>query len=613
MPESLADRYFTLIDKIVKITLKGQIRSKEQVYQMLTQEIDRGTGEIFERCLSERLSEVQYQVDNGLEPATATRRLRAIKTIEKEWERWQKENRISSAIAGGVAQITTAAPDRRLLILTRVIDPNRQDPLTLDQLQQLAQALQQSGGDPEMQEELQLFANGIDRGIKAWRRLQDNLVSWMYDQSQGSLGFDRTQSGPWALWAKLVKSPLPQQLFGSLALNQSIEEVAAQPTSDISVSWIELAVILQCLQRGLVQFFDQRVYDAKLGAQLSISTFLTFAVIWSRLGNGFNQASMGRLYADSSFQIALQILRSFSGREYFPLYGGIFASFTGEVLKDAIEYLDQPLQRVEGTDGKARILTLLGYSLRARGQYDRAISFHEQALAITQTEGDRPCEIASYNHLSRIYVAQKNYAEAINYSQRALIFSRQAGDRLGEANALSNLGYSQVLQGQQLERMEPEIYETAISYLEQGLELSKRLQDRQSQSLCLSSLGIAKIILAQFAAAIPYLEESLKAAQFSGDLYLQGLSFAYLAEAYYNLKDENQAIYAGCLGMYLLEQIGATEWRQPAGLVTVLQGKICVETFQVQLSQHRRKIIAVIGVDGYDYIPELLEYYQSDL
>ena len=615
-PVSVGDRYFALIDQIVQITLKGQIRSKEQVYQMLLQEIDSGTGEIFERCLGERLNEVQYQVDNGLQPATATRRLRAIKTIQGEWERWQKENQVSSAIATAVQQITEAEAERRLVALTREIDPNKTNPLTLDQLQQLAQALKQyNTTDFELTQDLQQLANGIDRGILSWRKLEGDLVSWMYDQSQRSIGFGGTpeQNGPWALWAKLVNSPIPQQLFQTLAFNRSLVELAARSASKELVIWVELAVILQCLQRGLVQFYDQRVYNAKLGAQLSISTFLTFAVIWSQLADGFNQTPVGRPYGDSSFQITMQILRTFSMQEYFPLYGGIFASFAGDYLRDAMRYLDEPLRRVEGTTEKARILTLLGYSLRAGGEYERAISFHEQALEIAGREGDRPCEIASYNHLSRICVAQKNYPEAINYSQRALILSRQTGDRLGETNALANLGYSEVFQSQQLERLEPEVYQTAINYLEQGLELSKKLGDRQSQALCLSSLGIAKLILQQPTAALNYLEESWKASQFSGDLYLQGISLAYLAEAYHGLNDRTQAIYAGCLGMYLLEQIGATEWRQPAGLIAILQGQIGKEAFQNQLADSRAKIIAVIGVDGYDYIQTILEKYQNSL
>lgn len=617
-PQSLRDRYLELIDQIVQITLKGQIRSKEQVYQMLLKDIEPGTGEIFERCLDERLSGTQYEVDNNIQPATATRRLRAIKTIQGEWERTAKENRVSGAIAAAVQQIITAEPEKRLSALLRVIDPNQTQVLTLEQLQQLAKALKQQvqpSSDADLKQEVQQLATGLTRGMESWQRLEGDLVSWIYEQNQGSLGFEGVpgQRGPWALWAKKVNSSLPQALFHTLAMNQSLVELAANQFGMEVSSWVELAVILQCLQRGLVGWFDKLIYDSKVGSKLSISTFLTFAVIWSQLANGFSHSVRGRLYADGCFQVTLQILRTFSQREYFPLYGGIFASFAGDYLRDALNYLDEPLRRVEGTQEKARILTLLGSSLRAQGRYDQAIEIHQQSLEIAREAGDKVCEIANFNHLSRTCVAQKNYAEAINYSQRALIFSRQAGDKLGEANALANLGYSEVFQAQQLEQMEPEVYETAINYLEQGLKLAERLGDSQSKALCLSSLGIAKMVLEEPREAIAYLESSLKAAQFSGDLYLQALNLAYLAEAYYNLKILEQAISAGCLGMYLLEQIAAKEWRQPAGLLTILQGQMGAEAFQSLLKQQRSQIIAVIGVDGYDYIPQLLENYQQSM
>jgi tetratricopeptide (TPR) repeat protein len=201
-------------------------------------------------------------------------------------------------------------------------------------------------------------------------------------------------------------------------------------------------------------------------------------------------------------------------------------------------------------------------------------------LEIARTAGDRTCEIANLNHLSRACVAQKDYETAISYSQRALILARQSGDRLGEANALANLGYSEVFQAQQLEQTEPEVYETAINYLQQGLQLCERLGDNQSKALCCSSLGIAYLVLAQPESAIPYLEFGLQAAQFSGDLYLQGLNLASLAEAYYGQQNIEKAIYTGSLGMYLLKQIASSQWRQAAGLLTILQGQMGVEAFQ---------------------------------
>jgi hypothetical protein len=65
--------------------------------------------------------------------------------------------------------------------------------------------------------------------------------------------------------------------------------------------------------------------------------------------------------------------------------------------------------------------------------------------------------------------------------------------------------------------------------------------------------------------------------------------------------------------MYLLEQIASEEWRQPATLLTIIRGQLGADKFHLLLQQNRPKIIAVIGVDGYDYIPELLVKYQESM
>jgi hypothetical protein len=136
---------------------------------------------------------------------------------------------------------------------------------------------------------------------------------------------------------------------------------------------------------------------------------------------------------------------------------------------------------------------------------------------------------------------------------------------------------------------------------------------RQTEALCASSLGIAYVVLEKPEEALKNLAIGLAAAQFSGDLYLQGLNYAYMAQAYWRLSLFNQGVIAGCLGMYLLEQIGSNEWRQPAALLTIVQGQSGAEGFQKLLQQQRGNIISVIGVDGYDYLLELLTKYQRSL
>jgi tetratricopeptide (TPR) repeat protein len=632
----LQDRYLELLDRITDTILKGKIRSQEQIYQMLVAGVQLGTGEIFERCLSDRLNAVQADLDSLKNPdqlfqrespeikqARWQRSQRALREIEKQWERWQQQNRVQGAMATAVRQVMTAPESDRFTALLRAIDPNQQQVFSLSQLQQLAQALKaagESGGDEELHREMQALAAGLDRGLVSCQQLEGHLVRWIYEaSSQQQLGFGDAASGgrnPWAMWAKQVTSPLPQLLFATLAKDGSVvEAIASQPNLGLS-AWVELAVILQSVQGGLVAWFEQQPYDSQWGTAASSSTFLAFTSIWCQLSAGCQQAvainSTNReVLAKGCFQVALQILRTFAKRSYFPLYGGFFALFGDNYLRDALNYLDAPLRQAEGTQEKARILTLLGYSQRVVGQYESARSFHQEALEIAQRDGDRPCEIANFNHLSRIEVAQKNYDRAINYSQRALILARQTGDKLGEANALATLGYSEVFLAQQLERMEPEVYERAIAYLQQGLNLSERLGDAQSQVLCSNSLGIAHVVAGDPQAALPELKKGAKAVQVLGDRYLQGLNFTYQAEAYYSLQDQKLAIYYACLGMYILEQIAASEWHQPAGLLTILQGQIGAEAFQQLLAQLRAEIIPVIGVDGYDHLPELLEERRS--
>ena len=607
--ESLRDRYFSLIDLIVDLTLKGKISSFERVYKMLVEQVEAGTGEIFERCLAQRLETTEAQLETKLK---AARILRALQTIEKQWLRWQSENQVVAEINATAQDILDADPDDYFLATVDALDPNLDEPLSIDELRKLAQSLQAAADrqeNAEIAQEWQQLATGITGGLKSFTALEADLVSWMYGSNSFS-GFGAEKPNPWRIWAQKVSSPLPKQLFQTLAQQQSAIAFARVASNLELRAWIELAILLHYLQRGLVTWFDKQPYNSKFGKELSNSTFLTFAYIWCQLWQVFVDSKPE--LADGCFLAMLQILRTFAQREDFPLYSGIFASFSGEYLQDTLDYFDEPLKQVEGTEEKARILTLLGYSQRTIGAYDKAVSFHEEALEIAIAANDFVCEVANLNHLSRTSVNLKKYSEAINYSQRALIAARQVGDKLGEANAAVNLGYAKVFAARQLDNMEAEDYSEAIRYLQQGVELAKKQGDLQSQSFGCTSLGIAYVILEQPTAAIASLTKGAELAQYSRDVYLQGLSFAYLAEAHYSIEDLGTAIAFGGLAMYLLNQINSIEWRQVAGLLSIIQGQIGQDEFSIILGQKRSQIIGLIGVDGYDYLPQLLAEYKQN-
>ena len=607
MAQSLSDRYFTLIDQIVDKTLQGKIASTERVYIMLQRAIEPGTGEIWERCLTERIAATKAQLDKKLK---AARILRALETIETQYNRLQKANQQQNAIASATQQLLNSTAERRITTFNQIIDLNQQQPLNRDKLQQLAKSLESaanSTSDTQLAQDCQQIATGIMAGLSSFAQLEDDLISWMY-QSETNLGFEREKPNPWQLWQKKLDSPLPKQLLQTLAAARAIADIQGIINNIELKNWVELAILLQYIQQGLVSWYDKQPYNVRFGKQLSYSTLLTFAVIWLELSQTL---TLKRQLREGCFQITLQILRFLARRDDFPLYSGIFVSFSGNYLQNTLQYLNEPIQNIPGDREKARILTLLGYSQRTLGNYQQAIKFQEEALEIARAVSDRICEIANLNHLSRTYVQQKDYNAAINHSQRALILARQTGDRQGETNALVNLGYSKVFLARQLDRMDTEVYNEAIRYLEEGLQLAEKAEDIQSQSLGNNSLGIAYVILEQPVSAIAALEKGAKLAQIAQNVYLQGLSYIYLAEAYYSIEDRSQTVYYGCLGMYLLHQINSLEWRKSAGLITIIKGQLGDKAFSQLLWQHRAEIIAVIGVDGYDYLPQLLEAYQN--
>lgn len=605
MAQTLSDQYFDLIDQIVDKTLQGKIASTERVYIMLERGIESGTAEVWERCLAQRMEETKAQLETKLK---ATRVLRALTTIETQYQRWQKAHQQQNAIADATEKLLNSTVEQLVVNWIQIIDINQKQPLNRDKLQQLAQSLQNEANNldnSQLNQDCQQIATGIIAGLTSFSQLEDDLISWMYESSR-TIGFAREQPNPWRVWVKKVDNPLPKRLFQALAEQKSITDLGGVTNNIELRGWVELAILLQYIQQGLVAWYDKQPYSAKFGKKLSYSTFLTFAVIWLELSQTFTTHNRFR---DGCFQIMLQILRLFARRDDFPLYSGIFVSFSGEYLQNTLEYLSEPIQQIVGTQEKARILTLLGYSQRTLGRYKQALGFHQEALTISREAQDQSCEIANLNHLSRTYVQQKDYESAINYAQRALILARQSGNSLGETNALVNLGYSKVLAARDVDTMDTEVYNEAIRYLEQGLQLAEKTEDLQTQSLVNNSLGIAYIILAQPTSAIAFLEKGVKLATMAQDVYLQGLSYSYLAEAYYSIEDLKSSIYHGCLGSYLLKQINSLEWRKSAGLITIIKGQLGELSFEQLLKEMRSQIIAVIGVDGYDYLPQLLTEY----
>jgi hypothetical protein len=318
-PVSLRDRYNAFIDQIIAQTLKGEIRSKEQVYQYLVEQLESGTGELFERCLNEQVSTLETAVKSTDErkQSKAIRQLRAIKTLQDVWQEWLKNHQATTACQNAVTSILNAEPENRLSQLIQALDPNQNYTFKPTQIQQLAQDIQDSANgltDESQAYLLRQMALGLTKGVKTFNQLEGSIITWMYESPAANFGIG-TQStkGPWASWAKLVTSPLVQNLFLTQANNQSAASLVLNLQTIDLAAWVELLVVLQGLQNSLVTWFDQQPYNFQAGKNLAGVTFMVFAVIWSELSNGFSQAQNlppgdRQSLTQACFQIVLQII-----------------------------------------------------------------------------------------------------------------------------------------------------------------------------------------------------------------------------------------------------------------------------------------------------------------
>ena len=187
-----------LIDKIVEKGIQGKIRSKEQIYQMLVENITLGTSEIFERCFCARIEATQRQIDQ----VTTSPHLPPEQTAEMQKERLIRSAKILEHIEENTCDGKKKLDRQRDLRVTQRnyrnacdrslhprsvrqgIQSNETNVLNFEELQQLSQSLKQAAeevgeGDRETVEAL---AAGINNSLESLQGLDTYLSSWIYDK-----------------------------------------------------------------------------------------------------------------------------------------------------------------------------------------------------------------------------------------------------------------------------------------------------------------------------------------------------------------------------------------------------------------------------------------------
>ncbi|MBD2743631.1 tetratricopeptide repeat protein [Coleofasciculus sp. FACHB-1120] len=195
----------------------------------------------------------------------------------------------------------------------------------------------------------------------------------------------------------------------------------------------------------------------------------------------------------------------------------------------------------------AASLNSLGIAHNSLGQYQPAIDYHQQSLAITRQISDRNGEARSLSNLGNAYNSLGQYQPAIDYHQQSLAIFREIGDRNGEARSLGNLGNAYNSLGQ---------YQPAIDYFQQSLPIFREIGDCNGEAISLINLGIAYDSLGQNPLAIGYYQQSLAIFREIGDRNGEARSLGNLSNAYNSLGQYQPAIEYYQHSLAIFREIG---------------------------------------------------------
>jgi CHAT domain-containing protein len=195
--------------------------------------------------------------------------------------------------------------------------------------------------------------------------------------------------------------------------------------------------------------------------------------------------------------------------------------------EQAIDYSRQSLAIANELDDRpveTDALGQLGIAYRSLGDYKQAIRYHEESLATAIAIQDRRREGNALGNLGMDYYSLGDYKKAIDYHQKRLAIAIDIKDEIGRGNAMSNLGnaYRSISD-----------YKQAEQYHQQRLAIAIATKDKRAEGQALGYLGLVYRSLGKYDQSIAFSEKGLAIAQSINDRQGETRSFGYLGSAYY--------------------------------------------------------------------------------
>ena len=244
----------------------------------------------------------------------------------------------------------------------------------------------------------------------------------------------------------------------------------------------------------------------------------------------------------------------------------------------ALDRLFQALTLVQGLNeplaifGEAAIENQIGNTYVYLGQYQKALHFYQQALAIYQEQNDFTGQVSIYSNLGHLYRRIGQYSQALDYHQQALEIVKQhlSDQSQKQGEVLSNFGvtydslgqldkaldhYQQALTLNSNSKWQANIlnnignvydrknqYKKALDFYEQALVIAKAEEDQSLQGRILSQMGLVFNHLKEYRKALDTLYEAREIRHQANDLLGEGITLDNLGTVYRDWGDYETAL-----------------------------------------------------------------------
>ncbi|MFC4531556.1 tetratricopeptide repeat protein [Sphaerisporangium dianthi] len=150
----------------------------------------------------------------------------------------------------------------------------------------------------------------------------------------------------------------------------------------------------------------------------------------------------------------------------------------------------------------------LGMIAQLRGEYDQALEWYHQSLAIDEELGNRAGMAASYHQLGIIAQLRSEYDQALEWYHQSLTIKEELDDRAGMASSYHQLGIIAQLRSE---------YDQALEWYHQSLTIKEELDDRAGMASSYHQLGRIAQERGEYDQALEWCRRSLAIEEELGD------------------------------------------------------------------------------------------------